>query len=481
MGNSDRLPPLNACYNTTNFEGMSLDQIHAMVAGTDENEIIRRGQALAGAKRDLEKIGNELKDRVGRVTWAGVAGNAFREWGDDFAKQTLKLAEMTGAVGTAMETAGQALSEVKKALPEQPEGAGTHFTDKKKEQKRVEDVEKARTEALPQMYKLASYYLMSEEAISAQEPPAFKPPPTRMSDDDLYAYRYRYDSPAAGSAGGAGSPAGHFAAAAPSGLHHVTASPPSQIASDGVGQEASQAGHIGHASVPPGTSTSPAENLPSATNTNIDSVTPVPTPTAPSLPGHNAPVPTSGGGTVPPVPVVAPPGLGPVRPHLAPAERVGIPGQANKAYQAANIRPVAPAPAEHGIVGGKPVPQAGSESGVPRGNVIGREAPAAGRGMATGAGSGPVAGRPGSPSSVGRPGVSGASGSGRRLSERPGYSGVASGPQAGTQAVGSGTGSSSAGSRRPGGRRDAAGQNHLADDEESWTVEKPDVVPPVIE
>src|SRR3954451_17311801 len=109
----------NMCYRSTAFDGMSYDQMLLLVAGTDEKEVIRKGEALKSAGAELDKIGDELKRRVGRVTWDGEGGDAFREWGDDFAKQALKLAKYIDSVGKAMEDAGETLTQVKKAIPKQ--------------------------------------------------------------------------------------------------------------------------------------------------------------------------------------------------------------------------------------------------------------------------------------------------------------------------------------------------------------------------
>src|SRR3954451_5469581 len=127
----------NMCYRSTAFDGMSYDQMLLLVAGTDEKEVIRKGEALKSAKGELDKIGDELKRRVGRVTWDGEGGDAFREWGDDFAKQTLKLAQYVGDVGKAMYEAGNALSEVKKAMPKRAGGTGVCSADADKEKERL--------------------------------------------------------------------------------------------------------------------------------------------------------------------------------------------------------------------------------------------------------------------------------------------------------------------------------------------------------
>lgn len=179
----EKLPPLNACYNTTNFENKSYQEMLNMVRGVDATAIMARGTALIDAQTEIEKIGTELKEHVGRTTWKGAGGDAFREWGDGFAKETLKLADYAGTAGTSLQTAGQALSEVAKVVQGHPDAVEMCYADEAKEKARLKAVETARNEAIPQMNKLASYYLMAEQSISMQEEPNFQPLPRAALPD----------------------------------------------------------------------------------------------------------------------------------------------------------------------------------------------------------------------------------------------------------------------------------------------------------
>lgn len=195
MGARGRLPALDASYDTTDFEHMPYEDMLRMIHGVDPAAIMDRGTALVDAQAELEKIGTELRQHVSRTAWHGAGGDAFHEWGDEFAKETLKLADYAGAAGTSLQTAGQALSEVTAAMRAHPEARTACQADPEKEKARLEAVEKARNEAIPQMNKLASYYLMARRTLAEQEEPNFRPLPAEvMPDKNRIAWMTPYGS-----------------------------------------------------------------------------------------------------------------------------------------------------------------------------------------------------------------------------------------------------------------------------------------------
>ncbi|MFE9008941.1 hypothetical protein ACFYOY_43695 [Streptomyces sp. NPDC007875] len=522
MGESDKLPPLKMCYNITSFEHASFEDMLAMVEGTDEQEIIRRGNALTKAQSEIEKIGDELKKRVGRVTWKGEGGDAFRNWGDDFANQALKLASFAGSVGTAMETAGQALSEVKKSMPDRPAGSQVCYADQEKEEKRLESLKKVRDEALPQMYKLASYYRMSQETIAASQEnePVFKPLPSQMiPDTSVGGGQESYGSPSVSGGGGHTAPASV-------GTTHPAVDP--STVSPG------SPAHFSPAHVSPGHVTPPSipENpghvtVPDATHTNIDTVKPSPpTTTAPQLPTDGGPPvspvtdrpgpvglpasppptvgPTTGMGKVNPTvgkvnPTVgkANPTVGKVNPTVGTGGTKGpvtAPRLPNGPTEQINGRPINSV-RDRSIVGGMQNHQAGTNQGSrqSRGTVIGRE-PAGPVGRAgPGAGPGlPTAGRPGGVIGAGpNRGASAsvrAEGTARRASElrtggefTPGGSGLVRGQAEGRAPGAPGAAASGGGEGQK--RQREEGRNapdQLTEDEETWNEGRRGTVPPVI-
>lgn len=278
MGDSKKLPPLNACYNTSDFEHASYQDMLNMVSGVNPTGIIARGTALVDAQTEIEKIGTELKEHVGRTTWKGKGGDAFREWGNDFALETLKLADYAGNAGSALQTAGQALSEVAKVIQGHPDAVQMCFADEEKEKARIKAVETARNEAIPQMNKLASYYLMAQQSISSQDEPNFKPLPSEVVPDmPVDGGKTRYGAPGSYS-GSTGSGTGPQTGNTSTVDHHYSTVRPGDVtpsSPDGTLVHTPQ-----HVAVVPG--------APDTTGTNIDTVT------MPQAPAPNAPPPTGG-------------------------------------------------------------------------------------------------------------------------------------------------------------------------------------------
>lgn len=275
MGDSKKLPPLNACYNTSDFEHASYQDMLNMVRGVNAAEIISRGTALVDAQTEIEKIGTELKEHVGRTTWKGKGGDAFREWGNDFALETLKLADYAGNAGSALQTAGQALSEVAKVIQGHPNAVQMCYADAEKEKARLAAVETARNEAIPQMNKLASYYLMAQQSISSQEEPNFKPLPSEVVPDSSYdGGKTRYGAPGSYS-GSTGSGTGAQNGSTSTVDHHYTTVRP-----DGVTPSSPDGTPVVHTPQ----HVTPVPGAPDTTGTNIDTVTMPQTPTPTTLP-----------------------------------------------------------------------------------------------------------------------------------------------------------------------------------------------------
>ncbi|MYS36217.1 uncharacterized protein YukE [Streptomyces sp. KhCrAH-43] len=505
MGDKGKLPPLNACYLTTDFENMSYEDMLAMVRSVDPTAIMGRGTALIDAQTEIEKIGTELKEHVSRTTWKGKGGDAFREWGDDFAKQTIKLADYAGAAGTSLQTAGQALSEVSKVIQGHSDATAMCYADEEKEKARLKAVDKARNEAIPQMNKLASYYMMAQQTISSQEEPVFKPLPAAALPATDYDNSKSSYGPSSGS-----NPATHSVSAVQgtdgsSGTyHHVTAQP------DGSSSSISHvstpaAHHVGVAPVTPG--------VPDTTGTNIDTVTMPDAPPVTSTPPTGGPpvAPVGGGGQNNIPPVVLPtqslpngPGGGGNRRTIPVAPVTDGGPRANPVGPVAagdrRTMPVGPmgrgggesvrTPGIHGGTPGRPV--TGPLAGGQRGTVIGNERPGVGRPMMGGQGMG-AAGSP-----MGRGGVGGAGGSRRLVTQPGGTVGEARGGGAGREftpggsglvresarpgamgPMGGAMGGSRSAGRRPQ-RRDGEHPDYLEEDEATWATGD-DVVPPVID
>ncbi|NEC03691.1 hypothetical protein [Streptomyces sp. SID7909] len=482
MGDHGKLPPPNSSMRITDFENMSFEDMLNMIRGVDPLALMGRGNALIDAHAEIEKIGNELKEHVSRTKWKGKGGDAFREWGDDFAKQTLKLADYAGAAGASLRTAGQALIEVSTVLNSHPMATSEPIPNVAAEMMRLSAVEDARNEAIPQMNKLASYYMTAQQMIATQEEPLFKPlPASTLPEMPVDAWKDRYGSeegsdtpPVSGAPSTSGPGAGH---------QSVTAQPvdgatsPVTSVSDRTPHTVTTPQAVG---ATPGTT----PGAPDTTGTGIDTVTLPQAPPTMASPLNGGPPPqppVSGGGgptAIPPVALPPQPGgvrrIAPVAP--APVGRGGVEG----------VRPPAAPRADPAIHGGMPARSVtGPVAGGPRGTVIGGEGPVTGRGMMGGHGVGPVgspmgrgAGAGASRRLVTEPGgmVGSPRGAGAAREFTPGGSGLVRG--AGMGAMGPMGGTQNA-RRRPG-RRDGESPDYLTEDEETWDTGD-GVVPPVID
>lgn len=522
----EQLPPLNACYNTSNFENASYQDMLNMVSGVNPAAIMARGTALVDAQAEIDKIGTELKEHVGRTTgWKGAGGDAFREWGDGFAKETLKLADYAGSAGTAMQTAGQALSEVAKVVQGHPDAVAMCYADEAKEKARLKAVETARNEAIPQMNKLASYYLMAQQTISSQEQPNFKPLPSAAVPDSPVDTWQTGLGPGGSNSGTTDSVAG-----TPSGNTSRADHQYSTVSPDGV----TPSSPAGTPAVHTPQHVSAVSGAPDTTGTNIDTVTMPQTSTPATVPptGGLPPQGPSGGGHQTPLPsVVMPtrtgpfgPGNGPgrisltgpgggrggvenVRPPTGTPDRGGVEnvrpptGTPGRGGGVEGVRPPMAARTDTGVHGGTPAQGGrggvGPARGISGGTVIGGENPSTGRGMMQGHAGG-VPGIAG-----GRAGVRGPGGNAQRLVNEPGGTvraprGTQSG--AGGEFTPGGTGlvretprsggamgpmggamGGSRSTRRRSQRRDGESPDYLAEDEETWGTGDDGVVPPVID
>ncbi|AEW96870.1 MULTISPECIES: WXG100 family type VII secretion target [Streptomycetaceae] len=166
----------------TDFEHVSLFDMHAMVANADPQLILARAQALESAMNQLQTIGSQLMSSIQGVEWQGEGARAFHDWGRQLARNTLKLADYTYNAASFMNDAGSALSRVKNGLPPVP--ADQCYVDPKKDAEARARLESARQEAIPQMNMLASAYRAASEGMRKESPPPF----TAVPQDPLPIY-----------------------------------------------------------------------------------------------------------------------------------------------------------------------------------------------------------------------------------------------------------------------------------------------------
>lgn len=158
------------------FDGLSHNELYAMVADANPSQLTEMGSALSEASMELNAISDLLRHHVERVKWEGEGGDAFREWGAEMVKQAAKLADYTVFAGSYIGQAGNGLSEVKSAMPK-PDPTAECLTDPEKEQARLKASESNRQEAINLMNKLDSYYRVAHEGLAGLEEPRFRPMP----------------------------------------------------------------------------------------------------------------------------------------------------------------------------------------------------------------------------------------------------------------------------------------------------------------
>ncbi|GHJ24856.1 hypothetical protein G3260_005148 [Streptomyces albus] len=392
-------PPGSAPGTTaTPFDTYGLNQMVDLVEDASQGDLEDVGDALWDAARDLRKAAAELKTYFAGVEdeWDGEAKKAFTKWGDDLHKNTLKLSEYAGTVGTYINAAGYGLAMVRSStIPLRSsvsdeeasgssEGLPAHIAPKPDTStEKLKKREKDRKEAVQQLEKLGSYYRVALQHITAAEKdkPVFGVMPdvgVPLPSPDL---RNLGDGGPGGNTGpGAVPPSvatgGHTDAGR-------TVSPP-PLPNDEGGVNRIDPGYTHH------TPTDPVEPIrpDHSVATDIDSVAPPRTPTLPppsDVGPHTPPTPNPTGPPGPnpigpgPVsmPPSAPPGrVGPggprsPRPFVPPTSQPGRPGAQGPVRpgmpgQVAPMRPQTPGQvAPRGRPGpvGPAVPPAGRSTG----------------------------------------------------------------------------------------------------------------------
>ncbi|WP_127201784.1 WXG100 family type VII secretion target [Streptomyces sp. Z26] len=496
-------------FNKTSFDGFDLNDLVDLVDNAKPDDMEAVGNALYQAAEKIEQVGIDLAKHIEGVPWEGEAGEAFRKWGGDLAKNTKKLGTFTGSAGVQIKAAGIGLTEVRSAMPPRDDGGvGPKVADIKSPARvksnpdfvKAEKVDAAkresvRQEAIIQMDKLSSYYQVSHDTMYAAEEPMFKPMPTTIpvpkpsgkgSRFGLEAGWSDQSSARQGVASSASEPrgaesfsggGGHEVGAASAGLGNV-ASPivhDQHVGTEIDSVEAPSAPTVGEATTRPVGPNGPAGPHSMPTAGPLINAAPV---------RHTGPKPPSVTGSPRPM---APPG----RPDSA-----GPLGRAPTAATGPIGRPVTPTTPQpsgrNGIVGGQPISRTGQTAGssrFPSGTVVGNET----------TGRAPMGRSPMIPGG-GNASTPGAAHSGRRLTSTPG--GIVGSPRSSVSGQGGqtftpgGTGlvrRTGADSRNaigaaprsqiPSGpkREDSRRPDYLVEDTEAWTTGRRDSAPPVVE
>ncbi|MFI9027290.1 hypothetical protein [Streptomyces sp. NPDC053560] len=468
----------------TDFENHDLDEMIDLVESARPTDMMAVADALGGVARQIADAANELGRHIDDVEWEGEAAKAFRTWGKDLAKNTLKLGDYADAVGQEMGNVGFGLSSVQHSMPTRADGRGGAVgeipaparivTNKDYVKAKAADDAKheaARQDAIVEMNKLSSYYRTSEERleVASQDAPVFKPPenmgmvpkPPERSGTPIQP-----TSPPSG--GAAALSQGH---ATPE--HSGPVSPHHEVGTE-----------LDSVTMPkaPDGDTSARPTAPSGGGQSVPSHTVGPlTPGPPPGPGATR----SPGGLRQSPPPFRGTGAGSL-PQKGQSERsnsslprgLGTQGRLPGDVGAGRSSTIGPSRAgrSEGVVGG--VPRRPGDNGgtarLPRGTVIGGEHTASGQGAGSSAS--------------------------RRLTSNPG--GIVGTPRSATRGAkdftpggtglvrGSGPASGSGGPRATAGlasakrepeRDSSARPEYLSEDQETWKTRRRDIVPPVID
>jgi uncharacterized protein YukE len=334
--------PNGATTPDTPFDSYRLNQMVDLVEPSVPQDLEDAGEALWDAARAIKAAERELKTYFEEAEsgWEGEAKDAFHKWGKGLLKNTLKLSEYAGTVGSHLKGAGIGLAMVKSSMPKRdpdddkvalkggkglPPHIAPDIADKSTPQGRKR--EKHRQEAINQMNKLSSYYQVALQHIQTAEKdkPVFSAIPDvgmPPAPKDWTVPGSGGDAGQGGSASGVGPYAGGNAPTGRGADHLNAAYVPD---SDGaVSRSNLTTPHVPEHPIRPGTSIA----------TDIDSAPPAPVvtpndPVGPTQmpPSTSPPGPPPGGGPPTPGPVVVPPGSppppgrvgpGPQRPVVAP-------------------------------------------------------------------------------------------------------------------------------------------------------------------
>ncbi|NUK03989.1 hypothetical protein [Streptomyces lunaelactis] len=519
------LPPGRSVFGSTIFEERELNDMLDILESTNPSDLENAGEALEKATTALNKAAKELADFISKTDWKSDAATEFERYGTGVVKYTWELGAYANAAGAQMKVASTGLTSVRNAMPSRDDRDVPKRPDKFPPEKQTQDnpeyqkavqKEKDRQEAINQMNRLASFYVVSKSALASQNEPtlptalkaAVPPPATKHFEVETG------DTSSRGGISDSSRQQSNVRQAEFTGTDGSPRTDTTGLVPPSPSQDPSM--EIDSVATPPATTTSPspgATQIPSTTGPSSTGSGPVPPmvgkvgnparATPPRAAGTSGRVPkavggpgassvgrpgTTGGGGSRAVgrPTATGTGAGAAGRGGGPAARgqspvVGRPGAAGQPMPG---RPGASAQPRsgraNGIVGGTPQRAASGSAGsrIPKGTVIGGEGTATGRSSTARPGqSGAIGANPAKnaarPAGRGTPSVNGVVGTPR--------GGAPGRPAAGGTATG-GLGSRS-NQRQPGDEeeRTSSRPDYLTEDEETWAARRRGAVPPVID
>ncbi|MGW6481440.1 WXG100 family type VII secretion target [Streptomyces sp. NPDC055059] len=172
----------------SNFEDHDLNDMIDIVENTNPSDLESAGEALWKAQKAISDAAAELRGHLTAAEddWKGEAGKAFQIWGKGLAGHADALADYAKAAGVQITSAGTGLASVRSAMPPRDsrlvrKSVGdipvVARVETNEEYTAATKVEGHRQEAINQMNRLSSYYVVSEESLKGLEPPTFEAMP----------------------------------------------------------------------------------------------------------------------------------------------------------------------------------------------------------------------------------------------------------------------------------------------------------------
>ncbi|MBD9731596.1 hypothetical protein IGX29_07105 [Streptomyces sp. H28] len=169
-------------FASTNFEGYDLNDMVDIVESANPELLESAGEALLAARTAIEEAAKVLDGDIKNINWEGEAHDAFQKWAKSLVTTAKGLATYAETVGTQVMAAGSGLASVRKSMPPRDSRTNPKTVDDIPVVQRIDTneeftaarkAEQHRQEAINQMYRLASFYTVSQGMMAKAEEPVF--------------------------------------------------------------------------------------------------------------------------------------------------------------------------------------------------------------------------------------------------------------------------------------------------------------------
>ncbi|NEA84791.1 hypothetical protein G3I38_23360 [Streptomyces sp. SID7958] len=169
-------------FASTNFEGYDLNDMVDIVESANPELLESAGEALLAARTAIEEAAEVLDGDIKKIDWEGEAHDSFQKWAKSLVTTAKGLATYAETVGTQVMAAGSGLASVRKSMPPRDSRTNPKTVDDIPVVQRIDTneeftaarkAEQDRQEAINQMYRLASFYTVSQGMMAKAEEPVF--------------------------------------------------------------------------------------------------------------------------------------------------------------------------------------------------------------------------------------------------------------------------------------------------------------------